>query len=699
MTFLNPSILFGLLAASIPVLIHLLNLRKLKKVEFSTLAFLKEIQKTKIRKLKLKQWILLVLRVLIILLLVSAFARPTIDAVSIGGLSSTAKTTQIFILDNSFSMSYVGKDGSFFNKSKSVISTIADDLKEGDDANIVLTAGKSRLENGIKNIDRFKRRLSEKEIEFAKGNLFGALSGAGKILGSSNNFNKQVFLFSDLQKSNWAGDSSFAENILSGFNEDAQLFIVPFTPKTISNAAITEFKSENQIFELNKTISFVGNVVNTGASDFNDLVVSLFINGKRAAQKNVNLPRGKTERIRLETELTVSGILDVSLEIEDDDILNDNKRFATLFAPEKISALLLAEKPDDAIYVKTALLSEGKNISITEKKTGEIYSTDLKSFDVVILIGADLSSGYSTLENYISSGGSLLLFPSSSQEIIPFYKLSSVLGLPRAAEVIDVSDNPLEISDEDLNSLIFKNMFENGKPDSPEIFKYVKNVRSSNSRNVMTLPDGSAFLSVTEKEKGKIVVFYSAPVLSWGNFPVKNIFSPLIVRSVIYLTSSGRENRLHFAGEPVTLKFGGKLFSSVKVESSSGVSVLLPAEKIGEKRRIKFGDTYIPGNYKVSAGGKIIDYFSINTDPRESLNEYYSPDEFTAKLKRAGIKSKIISVSADEDIRSIIKETRYGSELWRLFLILALAAAIVEMIISKNAKKEMMEFGNDSRIK
>jgi len=50
MTFLNPAILFGLLAASIPIIIHLLNLRKLKKIEFSTLQFLKELQKNKSEK-------------------------------------------------------------------------------------------------------------------------------------------------------------------------------------------------------------------------------------------------------------------------------------------------------------------------------------------------------------------------------------------------------------------------------------------------------------------------------------------------------------------------------------------------------------------------------------------------------------------------------------------------------------------------
>ncbi|HXG39208.1 MAG TPA: BatA domain-containing protein, partial [Bacteroidota bacterium] len=78
MTFLNPLVLLGLLAAAIPILLHLFNLRKLRTIEFSTLTFLKELQKSKIRRIKIRQWLLLLLRTLLVILLVMAFARPTV---------------------------------------------------------------------------------------------------------------------------------------------------------------------------------------------------------------------------------------------------------------------------------------------------------------------------------------------------------------------------------------------------------------------------------------------------------------------------------------------------------------------------------------------------------------------------------------------------------------------------------------------
>ena len=78
MTFLNPFMLFGLAAAAIPILLHLLNLRKLKTVEFSSLRFLRELQRTRMRRIRLRQWILLALRTLLILCLVLAFSRPAL---------------------------------------------------------------------------------------------------------------------------------------------------------------------------------------------------------------------------------------------------------------------------------------------------------------------------------------------------------------------------------------------------------------------------------------------------------------------------------------------------------------------------------------------------------------------------------------------------------------------------------------------
>src|SRR5947209_4818841 len=111
MTFLNPLVLFGLAAAAIPVILHLLNLRKLKTIEFSTLTFLKELQQTKIRRLKFRQLLLLLIRTLIVILIVLAFARPALRGRILGTIGSHAHSSVVFILDDSFSLTVSDEHG------------------------------------------------------------------------------------------------------------------------------------------------------------------------------------------------------------------------------------------------------------------------------------------------------------------------------------------------------------------------------------------------------------------------------------------------------------------------------------------------------------------------------------------------------------------------------------------------------------
>src|ERR1035437_5159286 len=195
MVFLNPAVLFGLLAASIPVLIHLFNLRKLKKIDFSTLAFLKELQKNKIRKIKLKQWLLLVLRVLIVLFLIMAFARPTLEGVAIGGTTSAAKTTAVFILDDTYSMSVVDGKGSYFNQSKGTIQELIRQLQEGDEAALVLVSDKGKEEIvPTSNLKEFSKSIDNIPLSYSTGTIHSAIIKAGDILSKSKNFNRK-FIF------------------------------------------------------------------------------------------------------------------------------------------------------------------------------------------------------------------------------------------------------------------------------------------------------------------------------------------------------------------------------------------------------------------------------------------------------------------------------------------------------------------------
>ena len=300
MTFLNPAVLLGLIAASIPILIHLFNLRKLKKIEFSTLAFLKELQKNKIRKVKLKQWILLALRVLIILFLVLAFARPTLKGLAIGGTTSAAKTTAVFIIDDTFSMSVIDNQGSLLNQAIAAAKNLLKDFQEGDEIALVLLSQTDKEEITVsKSIVDFTKAIDAVESSYQSGLLHNAVTRAASILEQSKNFNKEIYILSDFQ----SGRLTFEKN-LSDFsqvlNERVRIYAVNYSGKEVYNISIDDIKVNTQIFEKEKPVSFLVTTTNYSKQNISNVPVSLFINNQRASQVSTNLGAGESKNLNID---------------------------------------------------------------------------------------------------------------------------------------------------------------------------------------------------------------------------------------------------------------------------------------------------------------------------------------------------------------------------------------------------------------
>ncbi|HRK59804.1 MAG TPA: BatA domain-containing protein, partial [Candidatus Kapabacteria bacterium] len=200
MTFLNPLVLLGLIASSVPLLLHLFSIRKSKPLEFSSLRFLKELQKTSIRKFKIKKILLLILRTLIITFIVLAFSRPTIQT-SLPVLGTHAKTSAVIIIDNSASMNISDGKGNRLNRAKNISLSIIDAFREGDEVSIITA---NTIMDNIPapvstNFALVKQEIDKIQPIPNRFPLRSALSHASTILHQSHNLVKEVYILTDAQ--------------------------------------------------------------------------------------------------------------------------------------------------------------------------------------------------------------------------------------------------------------------------------------------------------------------------------------------------------------------------------------------------------------------------------------------------------------------------------------------------------------------
>jgi hypothetical protein len=695
MTFLNPAILFGLLAASIPIVLHFLNLRKLKKIEFSTLAFLKELQKTKIKRIKLKQWLLLLLRIAIIIFLVMAFARPTVKNFSVGN-SSSAKTTAVIIIDNTFSMSVVTENGSYLNQTKRIAKNLLNNFQDSDE---IILFGVGNLSDeaaqSTTNNKQLTKQIDELEISLVSKTLNESVVKAAQVLYQSKNFNKEVYLLTDFQKGRIYNSPKELADLSRMIDEPTRIFLVDVGGKETVNLGIEELIPNNQIFEIGKTISLSTRVKNYSTQSISNSVASLFVNGRRSAQQSLNLAGGEVKEISFETTLADTGLVDITAELEDDEILQDNKRYFSVYVPDKISLLILTDLKDDAKFIKLAVEDPLKKISVTTNITSQLPSLNLKNYDAVILIGSEKNSDWKNLVDYVNRGGKVIIMPGSQSTLPNIQKLCEAINIPpptNSIGKINSQESPVQFEKIDFQNPFFADLFENKKQpqiESPGIYYYFKTFPGGKGKSIISMFDNSAFLSEYKVGKGKMFLFNSAPVLSWNDFPLKGFFAPLINKLILYSASKTKEQNNYLAGQEIIADISNHSVSQIVIRKPGGVKEFVNADSLSNKNFLSYSNTDETGTYKYYSGNKLLDYISINHDPRESNPERSSDSDFEDYLKQIGFEGKLILLSPNDDFSKIIYQSRFGTELWKYLLMLVLLLAIVESIVARSSRKDL----------
>lgn len=696
MTFLNPAVLIGLLAASIPIIIHLLNLRKLKKIEFSTLQFLKELQKNKIRKIKLKQWLLLALRVLIILSIVTAFARPTLVGVSVGGTTSAAKTTAVFILDDTFSMYVIDENGSYFNQAKEAIKDILNQFEEGDEFGLVLVSHQPEEIEITSNRSKFEQLVDAAVISYASGKLNNAIIRAAGLIGGTKNFNKEIYLFTDFQKVRLASENELTD-LKEQLGEQVRLYSFNYGGKEVTNFGINDFKINTQIFEKNKLTRFEAAVKNYSNGAKENLVVSLFIDGERLAQQSINLNPGESKTANLEAPAKNFGYSEAIVEIEEDDIPEDNKRFTSFFIPEKIPVLILADNLNDTKLIEAALksVSDQSYFELTVKKTEQISGIQLNNFHVMILVSSNFLNAKEKINQFLSSGKGVIIFPSS--DFTATNLISSLNSINVYASGIFVKTDKgqsVRFNEIDFNHPVFENIFIDEKKkqiESPQINSYFKINPAGKGKSIITLEDESSFLSEYSVSGGKILLFSSSPVFSWSDFPVKGIFAPLVTRSVMYISTGNNIDASYFAGETINVNVSERTLPQIKIVRPDKSEEFINMTDNQRTDFISYSSTFLAGRFKFFSGNKLLAAVNVNTDPAESVTNYLTESEFDEYLEKINFNGRHIRINKNENPAQIILQARFGSELWKYFVLIAIFLALVEMTIARNAKKELSD--------
>jgi frataxin-like iron-binding protein CyaY len=214
MSFLNQSILWGLLAASIPIIIHLLNRRRHRTVKWAAMAFILKATRESKGKKKLKHIIILTARTLALAAIIFAVAQPIIGGIL--GWGGSKLDTVVLVLDRSLSMeTETGNDG--LSKREQAISQVKQTLKEMGNPNLILIDSASGSISEVNPIDTLDQ-LSITAATDTNSSIPELIEKASNYIQNNQTGQTEIWVASDLQSSDWQANSSRWETIRSGLN-------------------------------------------------------------------------------------------------------------------------------------------------------------------------------------------------------------------------------------------------------------------------------------------------------------------------------------------------------------------------------------------------------------------------------------------------------------------------------------------------
>jgi len=728
MTFLNPFVLVGLAAAAIPVLIHLLNLRRLRTVEFSSLRFLKELQKTSLRRLKIQQLLLLLLRTLLVILLVLAFSRPALRGSLAGVMGSRASSTIVILLDDSPTMEMRNTGGALFSQARDAVHDILESA-DGDDTVFLIPLSSLREKDfsaeAASSIPSALNSLSTMEVSQISVPLIEGLPHIRNILEHSTHPNNELYIVSDAQRT----QIPLAETPVDTVKEldpNVRCFLMTVPPSTGSNLGAGPVDVRTQILAKDRPVSLETTVRNPGETTVQNSVVSVYLDGSRVAQQSVTIPPRSAVTVPFTLFPKRRGILEAHLELEDDVLEIDNSFYFTITVPRLIRILLVGATEPATRYAELALTLGGDTTAaglfgVDRKAVDRLPFLDLSGYDVLVLCGVPefTPTVGDRFGRFVRNGGGLMVFPGPESNLSNYNRsLFRALAIPPARQVQVQGGAPrnptaesfLSFSRIDMDHPIFDQMFEETGPraktspsvGSPRIHTAFSPAPGAAGHAIIGLSDGGSFLTEFKPGNGKVLVFAVDAGLEWSDFPLKGLFAPLLHRSMLYLATTQTKTDRFQTGESIetTVRIhsdesGGTFFLrspgeqeerlAPKFLTTSGMLHIasLPAVETGIHALVRKS----PGEDAAGGEEDLVGAFPVNIREEESDLRTLTDEESTVLWQTLGVtEDRARLLEPGDRVAETIKESRYGVELWQYLLGAALLLAMVEMAISRKGK-------------
>lgn len=665
MQFVYPSFLWALALVAIPIIIHLFNLRRYKRVYFTNVKHLKEIQQQTKRKRNLRQLLILFSRIFAVAALVVLFAQPFIPQEE-QEVVKGQRLVSIYI-DNSFSMQGESESGPLLEVAKAKCNDLLKAFPESDHFQIITNEFKPSSSRFLSRLDA-QGVIDDITISPATKSLDKVLEKIQETDGSESYVNKQVYLLSDFQGLD--EDSEFETDTTHRY------FAVPFESRSFNNLSIDSIWFESPFIKSRESLSLNVKLSNHGYEDMEAVTLKLFIDGQQKTIQSVDLIAGSTLERSLNFSVNEAGWKSGQLTIEDYPIQFDNNYNFAFNVRKQVQVLEIFETVPST-YLQKLYSADDFFVHQSTSRRNLDYS-EITNMDLVILNGLnEIPSGLNkVLNQYLEAGKAILVIPNEDNNPSllnnagkPMFSFS---GTNEESDVIRLETK------HPLMEKVFESI-----PDNIDLPKVKKSfVLRSNElffRPLMRMSNQEAFLSEIEAGKGTIYCLAVPLNDAWSNFQEHALFVPLCLKMAF----------ANNAELPLAYEVGSQRLIEVLNEDDKGEAgykiigkdlELTPELIVSDSRTLlnEGGQIEVDGNYQLKYADTVTQQIAFNYSRNESVKNDLDATERDEKLKTEGF---TIYNPENTNLGQAVKAQQNGNQLWRWFAFLSLFFLAIEILL------------------
>jgi len=532
MGFVAPLVLLGLGALAVPVFVHLIQRERKRVVEFPSLMFLRRIPYQSVRRRRLRDVLLLMMRLAALAMIVLAFARPFFRRDALSAAAQNGTREAVILVDTSYSMGY----GDRWSKAQSAARDAVNALNPGDRASLVFFAqGADVAVRSVGDKGRLISAIAGGKVGPGATRFAPALKLAGSLLGESALPRREIVLISDFQRRGWEQTPGRDDVKLP---ERTTLTPVNVAAGTTSNLSVTPVSMQRTRFENHDRVAVTAGLVNHSETAVTNASLTLEVDGQTVQTLPASAAPGGSGSVTFSPFTVASRNMRATVRLQPDALERDNV-FHFVISPSEPVRVFVIDRPGaerEALYVDRALpIGESPRVELTARTPASFSDADARAAAVVVLNDIAVTDDLADrLSGFVASGGGLFIaagphatWPSRAAALVP--------ALP--GDIVDrTTTTPSRLGALEYSHPVFE-LFRaprTGDFSAARFYGYRATVQPAGPV-LARFDDGTPALLERKTGAGRVLLWTSTLDLEWNDLPIKPVFLPFVHTVTKYL--------------------------------------------------------------------------------------------------------------------------------------------------------------------